>query len=163
MPFSLQQLSDRAEIEDLLVREAHALDKGDWDAWEACFSPDAEIDYSQNDGAVGRPPKVARWLADVFSRFPAAQHLTSNTAIELDGDAATARSMQYIGVKMNWQGAERVVISGIWFHDVFRREDGVWRITRRVEELAWRHNFPEDFVPPESAESGSPSDPVVKR
>ena len=45
MTFTLRELSDRAEIHDLLVREAHALDKGEREAWERCFTPDAEIDY----------------------------------------------------------------------------------------------------------------------
>ena len=100
MPFTLEQLSDRAEIQDLLVREAHALDKGHWDAWEQTFTPDADIDYSENDGARGRPAEIRVWLAETFATFPAAQHLTSNTEIELHGDHATARSMQYIGVDM---------------------------------------------------------------
>ena len=151
MPYTLAELSDRAEIQDLLVREAHALDKGDWQAWECCFTPDAEIDYSENDGAVGTPAEVRRWLAAVFAGFPAAQHLSSNASISLDGDRASVRSMQYIGVKMIRGDDERVVISGIWFHDEMRRDAEGWRISRRYEELAWRHNFPGDFEPPSVA------------
>ena len=148
MPYTVEELSDRAEIQDLLVREAHALDKGEWEIWERCFTSDAEIDYSENDGAVGGPAEVRRWLAAVFADFPAAQHLTSNSAISLDGDLASVRSMQYIGVKMIRGDEERVVISGIWFHDEMRRDEGGWRIASRREELAWRHNFPRDFEPP---------------
>ena len=148
MPFSLAELSDRAEIQDLLIREAHALDKADWDAWQRCFAPDAAIDYSENDGMRGRPAEVRAWLAETFATFPACQHLSSNTAIELDGDRARARTMQYIGVDLEFDGVRRVVISGIWFHDELARQGGAWRITRRHEELAWRHNFPEDYAPP---------------
>ncbi len=151
MPYTLAELSDRAEIQDLLVREAHALDKGEWQAWERCFTPDAEIDYSENDGAVGNPSEVRRWLAAVFAGFPAAQHLSSNASISLDGGRASVRSMQYIGVKMVRGDDERVVISGIWFHDEMRRDAEGWRISRRYEELAWRHNFPGDFEPPSVA------------
>jgi 3-phenylpropionate/cinnamic acid dioxygenase small subunit len=152
MPFTLEQLSDRAEIQDLLVREAHALDKGHWDAWEQTFTPDADIDYSENDGARGRPAEIRVWLAETFATFPAAQHLTSNTEIELHGDHATARSMQYIGVDMVYQGEKRVVISGIWFYDELTRTPDGWRIHKRHEELAWRHNFPENFAPPVPAQ-----------
>jgi len=151
MPFTVEQLSDRAEIQDLLVREAHALDKGDWDAWEQVFTPDADIDYSENDGARGDPASVRDWLAETFAIFPAAQHLTSNTEIELLGDRARARSMQYIGVDMVYEGEKRVVISGIWFYDELTRTVDGWRIHKRYEELAWRHNFPENFVPPVAA------------
>jgi hypothetical protein len=148
MGFSLEALSDRAEIHDVLVREAHALDKGDWEAWERCFTADAEIDYSENDGARGDPKTVRAWLAGVFEGFPACQHLSSNEEITLDGDRATVRTMQYIAVDMPHPEGRRVVLSGIWFHDELVRGEGGWRISRRYEELAWRHNFPEGFEPP---------------
>ncbi len=52
---SLQELSDRAEIQDLIVQEASAMDRRDWASWQALFIQDAEIDYSENDGARGEP------------------------------------------------------------------------------------------------------------
>ena len=148
MPFSIEQLSDRAEIHDLLVREAHALDKGDWDAWEQTFTPDADIDYSENDGDRGNPSEIRPWLSETYATFPAAQHLSSNAEIKLDGDRATARTMQYICVELIYQGEKRVVLSGIWFHDEFARAADGWRISKRYEELAFRHNYPEGFTPP---------------
>jgi hypothetical protein len=154
MPFSIEQLSDRAEIHDVLIREAHALDKSDWDAWERCFTPNADIDYSENDGERGQPPKIRAWLAETFATFPACQHLSSNTEIQLHGDRATARSMQYIAVDMIYAGEKRVVLSGIWFHDELVRAADGWLISKRYEELAWRHNFPESFTPPVPATGG---------
>lgn len=153
MALSVEELSDRAEIQDLLVLEAHALDSADWDTWEATFTPDASIDYSENDGARGRPSEVRGWLAETFATFPACQHLSSNTAITLDGDRASARTMQYIAVKMLYEGEERVVISGIWFHDRLRRTPEGWRIHERYESLSWRHNFPPSYAPPIPAAS----------
>ena len=147
---SLQELSDRAEIGDLLVREASAMDRRDWAAWEAVFTPDAFIDYSANDGARGNPAEVGAWLAAVLGRFHACQHLSSNYEINLDGDRATVRSMQYIGVKMDASDGLRVVFSGIWFRDSLERGPTGWRIAGRVEDLAWRHNFPGDFRPPQA-------------
>ena len=148
MAFSIDQLSDRAEIHDLLVREAHALDKGDWDAWERTFTPDADIDYSENGGERGKLPKVRAWLAETYATFPASQHLSSNAEIKLHGDRATARTMQYICVEMIYEGEKRVVISGIWFHDEFVRAADGWLISKRYEELAFRHNFPEGYTVP---------------
>ncbi|MCP4903751.1 MAG: nuclear transport factor 2 family protein [bacterium] len=145
---SQQELSDRAEIQDLIVGEASAMDRRDWERWQACFTPDAAIDYSKNDGAVGTPAEVAVWLASVLGRFRSYQHLSSNAEIDLEGDTAKIRTMQYIAVNMDASGGERVVFSGIWFHDEVVRTPRGWRITKRYEELAWRHNFPSDFVPP---------------
>ncbi len=147
---SLQALSDRAEIQDVLVREASAMDRRDWAAWRACFLPQAEIDYSQNDGAVGDPKQVGDWLASVLGRFRSYQHLSSNAEIELEGDRARVRTMQYIAVDMEASDGARVVFSGIWFRDELTRTEAGWRIAKRFEELAWRHNFPKDFEPPVS-------------
>jgi len=145
---SHQELSDRAEIGDLIVREASAMDRRDWDRWRDCFTQDASIDYSENDGAVGTPAEVGSWLSSVLGRFHSYQHLSANAEIELDGDRARIRTMQYIAVKMEASDGERVVFSGIWFRDEVARTDSGWRITRRHEELAWRHNFSPDFLPP---------------
>jgi 3-phenylpropionate/cinnamic acid dioxygenase small subunit len=146
--FTTQQLSDRAEIQDLVIREAAAMDRRDWDRWRDCFTPSAAIDYSENDGAVGTPAEVGEWLASVLGRFHSYQHLSSNAEITLDGDRAEIRTMQYIAVKMEASDGERVVFSGIWFQDEVVRTPEGWRIARRYEELAWRHNFPPDFAPP---------------
>ncbi len=147
-----QELSDRAEIQDLIVAEASAMDRRDWERWRDCFTPDAAIDYSENDGAVGSPAEIGAWLASVLGRFHSYQHLSSNAEIELgsggNSDRARVRTMQYIAVKMEASDGERVVFSGIWFRDEVRRTADGWRIEKRHEELAWRHNFPGDFTPP---------------
>lgn len=147
---TLQDLSDRAEIGDVLVREASAMDRGDWAAWEAEFTQDAFIDYTANDGARGSPAEVRAWLSTVLGRFTACQHLSSNHEISLHGDRATVRSMQHIGVRTETPEGARVLFSGIWFRDEMLRTERGWRITKRIEELAWRHNFPGDFTPPEA-------------
>ena len=90
---SQQELSDRAEIQDLIVAEASAMDRRDWARWQECFTPDAAIDYSENDGAVGSPAEVGAWLASVLERFHSYQHLSSNAEIELDGDAQLPSSI----------------------------------------------------------------------
>lgn len=143
-----QELSDRAEIQDLVVAEASAMDLRDWARWRTCFTPNAAIDYSENDGAVGDPDEVGRWLESVLGRFHSYQHLSSNAEITLEGDLARVRTMQYIAVKMEATDGERVVFSGIWFQDEMTRTTNGWRISKRYEELAWRHNFPSDFTPP---------------
>jgi len=147
---SLRVLSDRAEIGDVLVREASAMDRRDWETWESQFTPDAFIDYTANDGARGNPAEVRAWLSVVLGRFTACQHLSSNHEISLQGDRATVRSMQYIGVRTDGPEGSSVLFSGIWFRDEFIRTDAGWRICSRIEELAWRHNFPGDFRPPEA-------------
>ena len=124
------------------------MDRRDWASWQALFTQHADIDYSENDGARGEPTEVRARLESVLGRFQSTQQLSSNTEIELDGDRARVRSMQYIAVKMQGSEGLRVVFSGIGSRDEVLRTQQGWRIARRYEELAWRHNFPEDFEPP---------------
>jgi hypothetical protein len=42
----LHELSDRAEINDVLIRYTRAIDTGDWDRLDTVFTPDARIDYT---------------------------------------------------------------------------------------------------------------------
>ena len=53
MTMSLQEISDRLEIQDLMVRYSYAIDNRDWDALDDVFTPDAHIDYSVFGGSVG--------------------------------------------------------------------------------------------------------------
>ena len=52
------ELSDRIEIQDLLVRYARAIDTKDWDLLDTCFTPDAHVDYTSSGGIAGRYPEV---------------------------------------------------------------------------------------------------------
>jgi 3-phenylpropionate/cinnamic acid dioxygenase small subunit len=49
---SVQEISDRLEIEQLLVRYCHAIDERDWDAYRAVFTNEAVIDDE---------PRTRRW------------------------------------------------------------------------------------------------------
>ncbi|MGY8803024.1 MAG: nuclear transport factor 2 family protein, partial [bacterium] len=47
---AFQELLDRREIDDLLIRYATAVDTKDWDLWETCFTEDAFVDYESAGG-----------------------------------------------------------------------------------------------------------------
>ena len=54
-PVSLQELSDRLEINDLLIRYTRAIDTRDFELLDSCFLPDAAVDYI--DQALQQPEK----------------------------------------------------------------------------------------------------------
>ena len=94
MTLSPQELSDRAEIHDVIVRYGWAIDTKDWDLLDTVFTDDAHCDYSSNPGGkVGPYREVRGWLAKVMTAFPVTQHLMSNIDVTLDGDRATCRTM----------------------------------------------------------------------
>ncbi len=92
---SLEQISDRIEIDDLLIRYTVAIDTKDWELLDTVFTPDAKVDYTTSGGIKGSYPEVRAWLAEVLALFKMTQHLISNSVVRIDGDTAAARTMVF--------------------------------------------------------------------
>ena len=95
MPYSPEQLSDRAEIHDVVHRygvvDRHARTGT---LLDTCFTEDAYVDYSSNPGGTEGPYREVRgWLEHNLAAFVVTQHLMVNTDVTLDGDRATVRTM----------------------------------------------------------------------
>ncbi|MFC9894312.1 nuclear transport factor 2 family protein [Nocardia sp. NPDC127579] len=137
---SLQEISDRLEIEDLMVRYSHAVDTGQWDLLDDIFTADAYIDYSAMGGASGDLASTKEFLAATLPNFPAYQHLVSNSSITVDGDTATARTMCHNPMVIkDSDGNQTLMFCGLWYLDAFARVEGRWRIARRVEEKSYMY------------------------
>jgi SnoaL-like domain len=134
MAMTLQEISDRIAIDDLLTRYATALDGKDWELFASCFTPDARIDYSAAGGIAGTLPEVRRWLAEVMAGFPMTQHLVTNRAVQLDGDVASCRSCLFNPMGIPDDGTIAVFLEGGYYRDRLVRTADGWRIAERVEE-----------------------------
>jgi len=135
MAMTIQEISDRIEIDDLLTRYATALDAKDWDLFTACFTSDAYIDYTAAGGIKGALPEVRQWLAEVMAAFPMTQHFVTNRAVDLDGDRATCRSCLFnpMGLPDGVSGLVVFFDGGHYRDRLVRTADG-WRIAERIEE-----------------------------
>jgi len=145
---SLQELSDRAEIQDLMVRYSYCIDDGDWDGLDAVFTPDAVIDYTQTGGARGTYPEIKRFLAEALPRFPGYQHVSTCTQITLDGDHASARTIVFNPMLVDHEGTRQVFFIGAWYLDTLVRTSAGWRIRQRIEKASWDFNTPRKFALP---------------
>lgn len=153
---TVQQISDRLEIEQLLVDYAHAIDLARFDDLDGIFTPDAYIDYRAMGGIDGRFPEIKLWLKSALERFPHRQHLVTNISIKLDGDGASVRSACINPMGLASGGAERVLFFGLWYVDKVVRTPAGWRISERVEERCYAHNLPAGFGgPAQGAGSGT--------
>ena len=145
----LQEMSDRLELMDLMVRYSHAVDNRAWDEFDDIFTVDAVIDYTVFGGPRGSVSEIKEYLASTLSGFPTFQHLVSNPELRIDGDHATGRTMCFnpMGVARpdGEAGEPRMFFCGLWYLDTFERVDGVWRIAQRVEEKSWTHNMGRAF------------------
>src|SRR3954451_5313657 len=142
MTMSLQEISDRMEIQDLLVAYTYALDFQDWDAFERVFTPDAFIDYSQMGGSVGDLPSTLEFLKTAMPTFPSYQHMVATSQIVLDGDTAEVKTILHNPMAMGEGDDAPLMLCGLWYLDkVVRTPDG-WRIKERREEKSYMRVFP---------------------
>ena len=135
---SIREISDRIEINDLLIRYTVAIDTKDWKLLDTCFTPDARVDYTESGGTKGAYPEVRTWLEKALAAFPMTQHFISNSTVELDGDRATART--YVINPMgfpNPDGSLHIFTVGAYYNDKLVHTDAGWRIAERVEEQAY--------------------------
>jgi hypothetical protein len=134
MPMTLQQLSDRLEIDDLLTRYATTLDSKDWDAWADCFTPDAHIDYTAAGGIKGTRAEVKEWLSTVMAGFPMTQHLVTNKVVVINRDRATCQSALINPMGLPDGDGMMLWIEGGYYRDRLVRTADGWRIAERIEQ-----------------------------
>ena len=148
MNLSLQEISDRMLINDLLMDYAEAVDSKNFDAWDDIFTPDAFIDYTSLGGIKGSMPEVKAWIKKAMAQFPMFQHMLGNSRIYLDGDTARARTICYNPMQLpDGKGGYQTSTFGFWYNDQMIRTPAGWRISQRVEEFGYALNVPEGFEP----------------
>jgi hypothetical protein len=129
---SQAEISDRLEIQQLLVDYSMAIDSRRFDDLDAVFTPDAHIDYSAFGGIVGRYPQVKTWLAEVLPNFANYAHMLGLPSIRVNGDTATARTFCFNPMVFAGESPATMLL-GLWYDDEFVRTPDGWRMSRRVE------------------------------
>jgi hypothetical protein len=132
LTFTAQELSDRAQIEDVLTRYTTALDTKDWALLEQVFSASAVADFS-HVGGPAQPVVSASAIAAVLEATLGTlttQHVWSNAVIELNGDSAKAVS--YV-MAQHWRKSDGVefVLRGRYL-DTLTRDATGWQFTNRM-------------------------------
>ncbi len=141
---SMQEISDRFELQDLIYRYSQIIDSKDFDALASdVFTPDAFIDYSAFGGSKGDLPSTIAFLKKAMKRFPNTQHMNANIQLAIDGDHATGRLMCYNPQEFTTpEGKIDVFVCGLWYVDEYVRTQKGWRIRKRVEERCYVANPP---------------------
>jgi hypothetical protein len=123
---SQQEISDRLEIQDLLINYSHALDFQQWDEFDNIFTPDAVIDYTE---------------------MGTYQHMVATSKVTITGDTATGRTICHN--PMTLAEGNQLFWCGLWYRDIFVRTDEGWRIKDRYEERCYMHGLDNPPVIPE--------------
>lgn len=132
---TLQDLLDRAGIDDAINAYSHALDQRDWSILPEAFTPDAEIVLIDREKVLDPRSLVELLSGNDVTRL-GGQHLVGKTRYRIEGDRAhTVTEALWTTLQTTEEEGTCLLIrgTGIYVDDLVRGEDG-WRIARR--ELA---------------------------
>ena len=138
---SIQEISDRLEIQDLITNYCTVVDKKNWKDYREIFLEDASIDYSGSGGLSGTVDEVIEYL-DMSLGFqkelgfaPTTQHLVSNFELTLNENAARVRCMLYNPIMLGQGEGASAAIFGVWYTFEVERNE-VWKIKSLSQEPA---------------------------
>jgi uncharacterized protein (TIGR02246 family) len=131
----LQRLEDEAAIYRVMVEYAATQDARDFAGYAALFAKNGE--WVNGKSVHKGREAIHRMLIDLYGAPPPgyvnneSYHITSNPQITVNGDRATARS-RHLLVMRGPKGEPTPALAGR-YEDELIREDGQWRILRRVD------------------------------
>jgi hypothetical protein len=147
MTLSLDQISDRLEIEDVLTRYCYAIDDRAWDTYRSLFTPDAVIDDRVTGGLQSGVEDHIVYLKRALSQVVLSQHAISTVRVDVCGHTAQVRSHCSCPMLVNLgEDKTHVFFQGLWYRSSFVRTDDGWKISHLLEEGYWTHNMPSGFA-----------------
>lgn len=146
MALTQQEIADRLEIEDVLIRYCYAVDDRDWDAYRKVFTPNAVIDDTVTGGVKSGVDEHVTYLTKALSKILISQHAISTTLIDLKGDEARVRTHCSCPMVVDLgEGKRQVFFQGLWYRNRLVRTHDGWKIKELLEEGYWIHNAPAGF------------------
>jgi hypothetical protein len=140
MRMTVEQLLDRQEIEDVLLRYARGADRADLALIADAYHPDAIEDHG--GVFVGPAADYVAMLARILPSAPLMTHLCTNIMIELDGDHALAECYFLTFSRREGETESYDSLTMARVVDRFERRDGAWRIAHRRLAWEWNHEMP---------------------
>jgi hypothetical protein len=119
-------VADRQAIDRTLALHGHIFDRGELDRLKEIFTPEIVYDLSDVGAGVFEGLEAIRSGAlQLGAGNPIAHHVTNTVITSHQDDLATAQSK---GLIIMADGS----VASVTHFDTLRRDDGSWRISRRV-------------------------------
>lgn len=131
-----QELTDRADLTDLVSRQGLWLDERRFDESASIFTSDATVE-TQGGRAEGLTALTAQAERN-HARFARTQHVTSNVLISLAGDVATVRANLVATFVHETTDPEPTFTLGERYHFEAVRTPAGWRFSRVEVTPVWR-------------------------
>ena len=129
-----QEISDRADITEVLVRYTRAVDGRRWAELDGLFTADARIDYTAFGGIAADLAGAKRFLAESMAMFAVTQHMLGLSDITFDGDRARAVTPCHNPMVLTEESGGSVMVCSLWYHHELVRTPEGWRIAALHEE-----------------------------
>src|SRR4029077_11689022 len=129
---SLAEISDRFEIQQLLIDYSTAIDTRQFDDLDHVFTADANMYSRPLRGIDGRFPEAKAWFAQVLPNFPAYAHMLGNFDVRIDADTASSRTICFNPMVLGGD-QNQILYCALWYEDEFIRTPEGWRMSNRVE------------------------------
>ena len=147
----LQELLDRRDIEDVVLRYCRGIDRRDRDLVRACYHPDAIDDHGSFRGTVG---EFIEWVFRLLGRYSQTMHFVGNVLVDLEGDVAAAETYGIAFHRSDEDKPQLNLMTGFRYLDRFEKRAGTWRIATRTAVTEWsriddkpgRWETPEGFL-----------------
>lgn len=130
----LQQLVDRLALDDLMYRQAMAVDRRDWASYRACLASEIDFDFGGHldefiEPKAGKIKDPDTWMEIVKTSagFDKTMHMITNMTHQIDGDRAS--SVCYM-LNEHIVGTYQYTAAQIHHFDSLRTEGG-WKLYRR--------------------------------
>lgn len=141
IPEAFQQLLDRQQIEDVLVRYSRAVDRADVDLLRGCYHDDATEDH----GGVfkGTARDYVDQIAGILPKAGILNHLVTNVLVEFASpDAARVEACILTFARMKKDGEKFDTLTLARAVDRFERREGRWAISERRLCFEWNQEMP---------------------
>ncbi len=136
MPASLE---DRLALQELAARYARAVDRRDYAAFVALFTPGAVL--CGPGYAMTGPTEIDRGIR-LIEQYEATQHCVHQQLVDVHGDTATGETYCVARHVYTKDGTRRKLDMGVRYQDHYHRDSGTWRIHRRELVLDWTQDLP---------------------
>lgn len=127
METKLQQLIDKAEINEVVQRERAYRDQARWDDMRTMYHEDAVVDLSWFKGSGWEFVAASRRLYEA-GRHSA--HQMGPTLVSLNGTRALAMTGCAVCLRTHRDGVELELTAHSRLHERLEKRDGEWRLSR---------------------------------
>ena len=132
---AIRHLLDRAAIQEVLLRYARGVDRGDLELVASCFTPDASYEGALASGTIA---DALDRLRDAMARYDGTMHFVGNQLIEIDGDTASSETYAVAYHRLTESGEVKLFTVGVRYLDELTRAGDEWRIRARVVKMEWQ-------------------------